>query len=156
MANGQVHILNGPNLNLLGIRQPEFYGSTTLEDIEASCRARAKDLSLEVVFRQTNHEGALIEQVQVAARESNGVILNAGAYTHTSIGLYDALLACPVDVIEVHLSNIHSREVFRHHSYVAKTARATICGCGAIGYIFALDAHHAWLSEGVVKTRGGS
>lgn len=156
MANKQIHILNGPNLNLLGTRQPEVYGSASLKDIEDSCHSRAMDRGFDVVFRQTNHEGTLIDQVQEAARKSDGIILNAGAYTHTSIALLDALMICPVDVIEVHLSNIQRREAFRHHSFVAGAARATICGCGAFGYLLALDAHHAWFVEQEGKGRGGS
>ena len=140
-----VHILNGPNLNLLGTRQPEVYGSATLQDIEDSCHAHGKNLQMEIVFRQTNHEGALVEYIHEAARESDGVIINAGAYTHTSVALLDALLACPKNIVEVHLSNPQRREAFRHHSYVAQAARGSICGFGARGYLLALDALHGWL-----------
>ena len=146
MAKQCIHILNGPNLNLLGTREPEIYGKTSLADIEALCAKHAKALGLEIVFKQTNHEGELIEQVHAASRDANGLILNAGAYTHTSIALFDALLACSVDIIEVHLSNLHKREAFRHHSYVAQAAWGVILGFGAKGYLLALDAHSDRLS----------
>lgn len=133
-------ILNGPNLNLLGTRQPDIYGAATLADIEADCRAHASALGLAVDFRQSNHEGELVDWVQQARHSCAGLIVNAGAYTHTSIALLDALLACERPVIEVHLSNIHQREPFRQQSYVSKAARGMICGFGGHGYILALDA----------------
>ena len=142
-----IHILNGPNLNLLGTREPEVYGTTTLADIEANCRAHAKRLGMEIVFRQTNREGELVDQIQEAARAGAGLILNAGAYTHTSIAIMDALLACPKNIIEVHLSNPQSREPYRHRSWVARAARGSICGFGARGYLLALDALHGWLQQ---------
>ena len=143
-----IHILNGPNLNLLGTRQPEIYGAATLQDIEDSCRTHGENLQMEIVFRQTNHEGALVEYIHGAARESDGLIINAGAYTHTSVALLDALLACHKNIVEVHLSNPQAREAFRHRSYVAHAARGSICGFGARGYLLALDALHGWL-EGI-------
>lgn len=135
-----VYILNGPNLNMLGTRQPEIYGRETLADIEATCRRHAAGLGLSAEFRQTNHEGQLVDWVQEARATAQAIVVNAGAYTHTSIALLDALLACDVPIVEVHLSNIHRRESFRHHSYVSQAARGLICGFGSHGYILALDA----------------
>ena len=142
-----IHILNGPNLNLLGTRQPEVYGTMTLADIEAACRAHAQPLGMEIAFRQSNREGELVDFIQEAARTGDGLIINAGAYTHTSIAILDALLACPKHIIEVHLSNPQRRESFRHRSWVARAARGSICGFGAHGYILALDAMRAWLKD---------
>ena len=135
-----VLVLNGPNLNLLGTREPEIYGSDTLETIEAACRKRAKGLGLAVEFRQTNDEGELVDWVQEAAQSYQALIVNAGAYSHTSVALLDALLATDLPVIEVHLSNIHQREDFRQQSYVSKAADGMICGLGGTGYELALEA----------------
>ncbi len=135
-----VLVLNGPNLNLLGTREPEIYGSETLASIEAACRDRAKGLGLSVEFRQSNTEGELVDWVQEAAGSSDALIINAGAYTHTSVAILDALLTLDIPVIEVHLSNINQREEFRHHSYISKAADGMICGLGGIGYELALDA----------------
>jgi 3-dehydroquinate dehydratase II len=135
-----VFVLNGPNLNLLGVRDPSQYGLDTLADIEARCRARAADLDLQIDFRQTNHEGLLVDWIQEARGSADGIVLNAGALTHTSVAVLDALLAAELPVIEVHLSNIFRREHFRHHSYVSLAARGVICGLGAQGYELALDA----------------
>lgn len=142
MTSSTVLILNGPNLNLLGTRQPEIYGRETLDDIRALCADRAAHLGLAVDFRQSNHEGVLVDWVQEArtAERFAGIILNAAAYTHTSVALLDALSACETPVVEVHLSNIHKRESFRHHSYVSKAAVGMICGFGSHGYVLALDA----------------
>lgn len=140
---GAVLILNGPNLNLLGTREPEVYGTTTLADIELLCFAAAKKLGLAVDFRQTNHEGTLIDWVQAANAKFDGIIINAGGYTHTSVALMDALLACGLPVYEVHLSNIFRRDAFRHHSYVSLAAIGVICGVGATGYTLALQAFAA-------------
>lgn len=137
---GTVLILNGPNLNMLGTRQPEIYGRETLADIEAACRRHAQALGLTLDFRQSNHEGQLVDWVQEARGRAAGIVINAGAYTHTSVALLDALLACEVPAVEVHLSNIHQREGFRQHSYVSKAARGMICGFGSHGYLLALDA----------------
>ena len=136
-----VLILNGPNLNLLGTREPEVYGNQTLADIEAACRDRAADLGLSIDFRQTNGEGDLVDWIQAASADGHdAIILNAGAYTHTSIAILDALKGCGVPTIEVHLSNIFQREEYRHQSYVSQAATGVICGFGAPGYLLALDA----------------
>jgi len=137
---GKVLVLNGPNLNLLGTREPHLYGAETLTDIETNCRARAKALKLEIDFRQTNQEGNLVDWVQQARSVFDILIVNAGAYTHTSIALLDAIKAVDLPVIEVHLSNIHQREDFRQHSYVSKAALGMICGFGGFGYDLALEA----------------
>ena len=133
-------VLNGPNLNLLGSREPDVYGAETLADIEAACAKRAKGLGLEVEFRQSNSEGEMVDWVQQADAAHAGLVVNAGAYTHTSVALLDALLACDLPVIEVHLSNIYQRDEFRHHSYVSKAADGVICGFGGLGYEMALQA----------------
>lgn len=133
-------ILNGPNLNLLGSREPDVYGTETLADIEAACAKRAKGLGLQVEFRQSNSEGEMVDWVQQAGAAHAGLVVNAGAYTHTSVALLDALLACDLPVIEVHLSNIYQRDEFRHHSYVSKAAVGVICGFGGFGYEMALQA----------------
>lgn len=133
-------VLNGPNLNILGAREPDVYGHETMVEIEAACAKRASALGLTVEFRQSNSEGELVDWVQGARNGYAGLIVNAGAYTHTSVALLDALLACDVPVIEVHLSNILQRDDFRHHSYVSKAARGLICGFGGFGYEMALEA----------------
>ncbi|NDV99246.1 type II 3-dehydroquinate dehydratase [Salipiger sp. PrR002] len=133
-------ILNGPNLNLLGQRQPEVYGRTTLADVEAMCRAHAEKIGVTVDFAQSNHEGALIDAIHAARGTKDGIILNAGAYTHTSVALMDAISSAEVPTIELHLSNVHARESFRHTSYIAKVALGVICGFGARGYTLAMDA----------------
>ena len=135
-----VLVLNGPNLNLLGTREPAIYGSETLKDVEARCAARAKALGLAVDFRQTNTEGEMVGWIQQAHGQAAGIVINAGAYTHTSIAIHDALLACQLPVVEVHLSNIYKREPFRHHSYVSPAANGVICGFGAHGYELAIEA----------------
>lgn len=139
-STSPLFILNGPNLNLLGLRQPEVYGVDTLADIEAACRDHAKGYGFDVVFRQSNHEGELVTWVQEARTAADGVIINAGAYSHTSVALLDALLAVDVPVVEVHLSNIFKREPFRHHSYVSAAAQGVICGFGLNSYLLGLDA----------------
>lgn len=135
-----LYILNGPNLNLLGTREPEVYGKATLADIEQLCRDAAKKHGFEIVFRQTNVEGELVNWLHEARTNAAGVVLNAGAYTHTSIAIHDALKATTMPVVEVHLSNPFARESFRHHSYISSVAQGVICGFGAQGYVFAIDA----------------
>jgi 3-dehydroquinate dehydratase-2 len=135
-----VYVLNGPNLNLLGTREPDVYGSDTLADIEKLCRAAAAKHGLEVVFRQTNVEGELVNWIQEARTKAAGVLLNAGAYTHTSVAILDAIRATTMPVIEVHLSNPFAREQFRHHSFVSPAAKGLICGFGAYSYVLAIDA----------------
>jgi 3-dehydroquinate dehydratase II len=133
-------ILNGPNLNLLGTREPDVYGTTTLDDIRDTVTEHAGKLQLVVDFRQSNTEGELVDWIQAARKHAAAVVINAGAYTHTSIAILDALLSCELPVIEVHLSNIFRREDFRHHSYVSQAATGVICGFGAQGYVLAVDA----------------
>ena len=135
-----VFILNGPNLNLLGTREPDVYGHETLADIEVRLKNKAMGLNLDIDFRQSNSEGELVNWIQEAGASGSGVIINAGAYTHTSVALHDALLSVNIPAIEVHLSNIFAREDFRHHSYISKIAHGVICGFGPIGYEFALEA----------------
>jgi 3-dehydroquinate dehydratase-2 len=133
-------ILNGPNLNLLGTREPEVYGRDTLKEIEAECRRHAKARGLAVDFRQSNHEGELVGWVQEARGRAAGIIVNAAGYTTTSVALLDALLAVGLPVIEVHLSNIFRREAFRQHSLISLASKGVVCGLGKIGYLVALDA----------------
>jgi len=133
-----IYILNGPNLNLLGQRQPEIYGHETLEDVAATCAALAEDLGLTIRALQSNHEGQLIDWIHEARLKGAGIIINPGAYSHTSIAILDALNTFDGPVIEVHISNIHKREVFRHHSHVSARADAVIAGCGTEGYSLAL------------------
>jgi 3-dehydroquinate dehydratase-2 len=138
MAAPLILVLNGPNLNMLGTREPEIYGSHTLDDLETLCAETAEGLGLAIECRQTNLEGELITWVQEARERAAGVIINPAGYSHTSIALMDALLALDIPVIEVHLSNIHRREEFRHHSYVSRAATGVICGLGIAGYRLAL------------------
>ena len=137
-------VLNGPNLNLLGTRQPEFYGRTTLRDVEDLCMAAGKRLGIVIDFRQSNQEGTLVDWIHEAGGSRSGVVINAGAFTHTSIALMDAIAAVDLPVAEVHLSNIHKREEFRHLSYISKVSMGMICGFGAYGYVLAIEAlaHH--------------
>lgn len=136
----KITVLNGPNLNLLGTREPEIYGSTTLADIDAMCRDAAAKHGLSAECKQSNHEGVLIDWVQQAGRDAAGIIINAGGYTHTSVALHDALRAVSIPIIEVHLSEPKNREPFRHHSFIEAVAKQTISGKGAAGYIQAIDA----------------
>jgi 3-dehydroquinate dehydratase-2 len=135
-----VAVLNGPNLNMLGSREPALYGAATLDDLEALCAETAQALDLAIDFRQTNHEGELITWVQECRDRARGIIINPGGYSHTSIALMDALLAAELPVVEVHLTNIHAREEFRRHSYVSRVANGVICGLGIRGYGLALTA----------------
>lgn len=143
----RVLVLNGPNLNLLGLREPEVYGSHTLADVEKDCRETAADLGLELDFRQSNHEGVLIDWVQeagLAQREGRliGAVFNPGAYTHTSIALQDAISGVGLRVVELHISNVHAREAFRHHSYISPVAAGVVVGFGTDGYAMALRGLH--------------
>lgn len=147
-AHPTILVLNGPSLNMLGQREPEIYGSETLADIEAACAARAKELGLAVDFRQSNAEADLVTWLQEARGTAAGAIVNAAAYTTTSIAILDAVLASEVPVIEVHLSNIFRREAFRQDSYLSKAAVGVICGFGAHGYVLALDAMARMLEAG--------
>ncbi len=133
-----VYVLNGPNLNLLGKRQPEIYGHATLADVEAAVAALAATLGVEIAFRQSNHEGQLIDWIHEAREAAAGIIINAGAFTHTSIAILDALKTCACPIIEVHVSNVHQRESFRHRSYVSLAATAVMAGFGTYGYELAL------------------
>lgn len=134
-----IYVLNGPNLNLLGKREPEIYGSQTLDDVRRMCDLLGERLELEIVFRQSNAEHDLIDWIHEAREAAAGIVINPAAYTHTSIAILDALSACACPVIEVHVSNIHKRESFRHHSYVSARADAVIAGCGVEGYLLALQ-----------------
>jgi 3-dehydroquinate dehydratase-2 len=139
MAN-TVYVLNGPNLNLLGTREPETYGRATLADVEKLCREAASRHKLAVEFRQSNHEGEIVDSIHEAgAKKAAGIIINAGAYTHTSIAIRDAIAAVELPVIEVHISNIFARESFRHLSHIAPVAKASLCGFGVAGYALAID-----------------
>mgnify|MGYP001825074419 CR=1 FL=1 len=135
-----VLILNGPNLNLLGTREPEIYGATTLADIEASCRAHAAKVGVDVDFRQSNVEGELVTWIQQAENAAIAIVINAAAYTHTSVALHDALKATGLPVVELHLSNVYKRESFRHKSFISSVADGVMCGFGAHGYVLAIDA----------------
>ena len=138
--NRPVLIVNGPNLNTLGLREPEIYGRESLGDIVRACRAEATRLALDVEFCQSNHEGVLVEHIQRARDANSGIIINPAGYTTTSIAILDALKASELPIVEVHLSNIHQREAFRHRSYVSLAANGVICGLGGQGYLLALQA----------------
>ena len=135
-----IYILNGPNLNLLGEREPEIYGSESIDDIQKLTEQFAKTKNTEIIFKQTNHEGELIEMIHDARKKSDGLIINPAGYTHTSVAIYDALLSLDIPIIEVHISNIYKREKFRHSSYVSMAANSVISGFGIDGYIFALES----------------
>lgn len=139
MGVASVLVLNGPNLNLLGTREPAIYGAETLDDVARLCRNAAQRLDLQVDFRQSNAEHQLIDWLHEMRTTVQGIVINPAAYTHTSVAIADALSAVALPVIEVHLSNVHRREAFRHHSYVSAVAEAVICGCGTQGYVFALE-----------------
>ena len=139
MAN-PMFILNGPNLNMLGVREPEIYGKLTLKDIEAMCAERAGELGHTVDLKQSNYEGQIVEWIQQARTDACGVIINPAALTHTSVAVHDALKICDVPVIELHLSNPHTRETFRHHSFVSPVANGVIAGFGGHGYVLAVEA----------------
>lgn len=140
-------VLNGPNLNMLGVREPGIYGFKNLDDIAAECKKYAKELNCTINFHQSNHEGELVTIIQEAGNLYSGIIINGGAYSHTSIALLDALKLLKIPVIEVHISNVFKRESFRHHSYISEAAQGVICGFGAHGYILALNAIHTLLKK---------
>lgn len=144
-----VHILNGANLNLLGTREPEIYGRDTLDDIKAMCEVTAKALDISIVFEQSNHEGVLVDQLQLAGREASAVVLNAAAYTHTSVALHDAIKAIGVPVVEVHLSQPAARDAFREKSFIAPVAVGSISGFGAFSYVLGLEAAARLARSGV-------
>ncbi len=147
MSDKNVLLINGPNLNLLGTRQPEIYGSETLEDVEQACQAIATDLGMHLDYEQNNSEGELIDIVHAARDKYQAIIINPGAYTHTSVALRDALAGVEIPVFEVHISNIHAREEFRHQSYISGIAVGVICGLGTAGYAMALEGVAGLLSE---------
>ena len=136
----KILILNGPNLNMLGVREPDIYGCETLADIEESCNQRANSLGLTVNFKQSNIEGEIVADIQSARGTAAGIIINGAGYTHTSVAIFDALKISELPVVELHITNIHAREAFRHHSYIAQAATGIICGFGAHGYVLAIDA----------------
>ena len=141
-----VYVLNGPNLNMLGLREPAVYGTATLKDIEALCRDHARGLGLEIDFRQSNIEGELVSWIQEAREKASGIAINAGAYTHTSIALHDALKAADLPAVELHLSNVHKREDFRHTSLIAPAVSGVILGFGPQSYLLAISALHSILT----------
>ena len=136
----KVCVINGPNLNLLGTREPEIYGSDTLADIETRCREKGKALGMKIQFLQSNHEGEIVDWIQQAIHVQDAIVINAGAYTHTSVAIHDALRAFPGYIVELHISNPHLREVFRHTSYVSLAADAVVAGLGTDGYELVLEA----------------
>src|SRR5262245_61880842 len=142
-----IYVLNGPNLNLLGKRQPHIYGRETLDDVAAACRHLAAELKLDIRFHQSNHEHVLIDWIHEARAAASGIIINPAAFTHTSLAIADALGACDFPIIEVHISNVHRREAFRHHSWVSAVASGIIVGCGTQGYEFALRRLARQLAE---------
>jgi 3-dehydroquinate dehydratase-2 len=135
-----VYVLNGPNLNMHGKREPKIYGRATLREVEKLCRQAGTRHKLEVEFRQSNHEGEIVDSIhEAAAKKAAGIVINPGAYTHTSVAIRDAIAAADIPVVEVHISNIFAREQFRHHSHVAAVAKASLCGFGVAGYALAID-----------------
>ncbi len=143
----RILVINGPNLNMLGTRQPEIYGSDTLADIETACRDKAAALQMEIEFFQSNIEGEIVTVIQQARGRFDAIVINPAAYSHTSVAIMDALLACDMPVVEVHLSNIHRRDEFRHFSYVSKAAAGVICGFGKQGYLLALEAAASFMNR---------
>jgi 3-dehydroquinate dehydratase-2 len=144
-----IYVLNGPNLNLLGTREPQIYGRSTLKDVEKLCRKAASAHGLAIEFRQSNHEGVIVDWIhEAAAKKAIGVVLNPAGFTHTSVAIHDAVKAVTVPVIETHISNIHAREPWRHHSYVSFAAKAVICGFGIHGYALAIDGLAAMSGKG--------
>jgi 3-dehydroquinate dehydratase-2 len=138
-VNHNILVLNGPNLNMLGVREPSVYGKATLKDVEALCQKTAESLGFKADCRQSNEEGELVTWIQSARTGHAAILINAGAYSHTSVAILDALSLTELPVVEVHITNIHAREEFRHHSYISKLAKAVICGCGIDGYAYAMQ-----------------
>jgi len=145
---GRLLIINGPNLNMLGTREPGIYGATTLQDVEELCRKAAAEAGFEAELLQSNHEGVIIDAIHTARTTADGIVINPAAYTHTSVAIADALRAAELPVVEVHISNVHTREEFRHHSYVSPAAVAVIAGAGLNGYRYAVDHLASLLREG--------
>lgn len=148
----RVLVMNGPNLNLLGTRQPELYGSDTLADVAVLVQERAADLDVEVEFFQSNHEGQLVDRLHAARGAVAGVVVNAGAFTHTSLALRDAFLAAELSLVEVHVTNVHAREAFRHHSYLSDIAQAVVAGAGIHGYVYGLEILARRWDQSVVRS----
>lgn len=142
-----VYVLNGPNLNLLGTREPHIYGADTLKDVEALCRKTAKAHGFDIEFRQSNIEGEIVTWIQEAGRKGIGIVINPAGYTTTSVAILDAILAAKIPTVEIHITNIHAREEFRHHSYVSKGAKAVICGFGVPGYALAIEGLAALIAK---------
>lgn len=134
-----IYVLNGPNLNMLGTREPEKYGHATIKDVEKLCRETGKRFGVDVDFRQSNHEGEIVESIHEAKKKAAGIVINPAGYSHTSVAILDAISAVQLPTIEVHITNIHQREEFRHHSYISKAAKAVICGFGIEGYALAIQ-----------------
>jgi 3-dehydroquinate dehydratase-2 len=153
-----IYVINGPNLNLLGMREPEKYGRATLADVERLCRERAKRGDFRVEFKQSNHEGKIIEWIHAARQDgAAAIVINPAGYSHTSVAIADALVASELPVVEVHVTNIHARESFRHHSYVSAVARGVLCGFGIEGYGLAIDSLASLLSaDAKAETKRGS
>ena len=145
--NQKILVINGPNLNLLGTREKEKYGQSTIEDIKNKCESHAKKTGLDVTFKQSNVEGEIVNFIQDARKKYDGIIINAGGYTHTSVAIHDALKILKIPIIELHISNIYNREEFRHKSLISKVANSVICGFGADGYIMALKAMKNFLNN---------
>lgn len=143
----RIMVIHGPNLNLIGTREPDIYGSQSLEDINQAMRTEARELDLEVTIVQTNYEGELVEEIQKAGKQADALIINPAAYTHTSVAILDAVKAISIPAIEVHMSNVHAREDFRHHSYIAGVVAGRIMGFGAESYLLALRAAKSILSR---------
>ena len=145
--NNKIIIINGPNLNLLGEREQSQYGSTTFDELKENCSKKGQEIGLDIEFAQSNIEGELVEKIQTSRNNQNGLIINAGGYTHTSVAIHDALKILKIPIIELHISNIYNREEFRHKSLISKVAKGVICGFGAEGYIMSLNAMKKFLKN---------
>ncbi|KAL7795760.1 Dehydroquinase [Trichoderma ceciliae] len=149
----RILLINGPNLNLLGTREPQIYGSSTLNDVINQAKAQAEQLSIQMETFQSNHEGAIVDRIQAARGKNDGIIINPGAFTHTSVAIRDALLGVGIPFVEIHVSNVHAREQWRRHSYLSDKAQAVMCGLGAFGYTVAIEfaAKHMKVNTGASK-----